>query len=98
MAVIAALKALLLVAGVLVEVLSVVGLVAMRTTLQRLHFVGPATCVGPVLIGAAVTLGTHATPSQGTKGLLVALVLALFSGVLSHETGLAAVARGEGKA
>lgn len=83
----------LLVLGVIVEVLSVAGLVLMRTSLQRLHFVGPATIVGPVLVGLAIALGTHATPSQGAKGLLIAAVLAIFSGVISHETGCAALAR-----
>lgn len=80
--------------AVLVDVLAVAGLLAMRTTLQRLHFVGPATCVAPVLAGIAVAVAGHATSSQGGKGLLIALVLLLFSGALSHETGRAAASRG----
>ncbi len=87
------LAAALLAAAVIVELLAVAGLVTMRTTMQRLHFVAPATCVGPVLAGLAVAVGTHATPSQGAKGIVIALVLVLFSGVLSHETALAAVSR-----
>ncbi len=83
----------LLSATVIVELLAVLGLVAMRTTMQRLHFIGPATCVGPVLAGAAVAIGTHATPNQGAKGIVIAVALLLFGGVLSHETGRAAVAR-----
>jgi len=78
---------------VVVEVLSVAGLVVMRTPLQRLHFVAPATCVAPVLAGVAVVLGTHATPDQAGKALLIALVLAVFSGVISSETARAIVAR-----
>jgi len=85
--------AVLLALAVLVEVLAVAGLLSLRATMQRLHVVGPATCVGPVLVGIAVAVGTHATPSQGAKGLLIALVLLLFAGVLSHETGRAAIAR-----
>jgi len=84
---------ILLVVSVIVEALSVTGLIAMRTPLQRLHYVGPATVVGPTLIGVAVTLGTHATPAQGAKGLLVAALLAAFNGVVSHDTGCAALAR-----
>lgn len=83
----------LLVLAVLVELLAVAGLVAMRTTMQRLHVVGPAVCVGPVLIGIAVALGTHATADQAGKGLVIAFVLLLFAGVLSHVTGRAAAAR-----
>lgn len=85
----------LLALAVLVEWLAVLGLVTMRTTMQRLHFVAPATGVGPVLAGVAVAVGSHATPSQGAKGILVAVVLLLFGGALAHETGLAAVARGD---
>jgi hypothetical protein len=78
---------------VTIDVLAVFGLFAMRTTMQRLHFVGPMTCVAPVLAGIAILMGTHATPSQGAKGLLIALVLATFGGMLSHETARAAIAR-----
>ena len=85
--------AVLLGLAVVVDALAVTGLLAMRTTLQRLHFVGPATVVAPLLAGIAVAIATHATASQGGKGLLIALVLLLFSGVLSHETGRAAVSR-----
>ncbi len=83
----------LLTLAVIVDVIAVAGLFALRTTMQRLHLVAQAACVAPALAGVAVTIGTHATPSQGAKGLLIALVMALFSGVLSHETGRAAYAR-----
>lgn len=86
----------LLALTVIVELLAVLGLVTMRTTMQRLHFIGPATCAGPVLAGVAVAVGTHATPNQGAKGIVIAFVLLLFAGVLSHETALAAVAREAG--
>lgn len=88
--------ALLGVASV-VEVLACTGLVAMHTTLQRLHFVGPATCVAPWLVTVAVVLGTHATGNQAAKALAIAFILSLFSGVLSHETGCAALARDAGE-
>lgn len=86
----------LLAVTVLVEFLAVLGLLTMRTTMQRLHFIGPATCVGPVLAGLAVAVGTHATPNQGAKGIVITIVLLLFGGVLSHETGLAAYSRERG--
>lgn len=92
-----ALVTALLALAVVVDVLSVAGLLAMRTAIQRLHFVAPAACVAPVLAGIAVVLGTHATPSQGAKGLIVAAALVLFSGVLSHETARAIVSREGGK-
>lgn len=93
----AVLVVVLLTFGVIVEGLAVLGLVILRTTMQRLHVVGPATVVGPVLIALATALGTHATPAQGAKGLLIALVLLTFAGVLSHETARAAAARDGGR-
>jgi len=77
----------LLALSVLVELLAVTGLVVLRTTMQRLHVVALATAVGPALVGVAVAIGTHATANQAAKGLLIALVLLVFGGVLSHETG-----------
>ena len=85
----------LLAAAVVVDVLAVTGLAIMRTPMQRLHFIGPVVCVAPVFTAVAVLIGTHATPSQAGKGALIALVLVLFGGVLSHETGRAIVARAE---
>lgn len=79
--------------AVLLEAVAVAGLFALRTTMQRLHLVGLATCLPPVLAGIAVVIGTHATANQAGKGLLIALVLLLFGGTLSHETGRAAFSR-----
>lgn len=83
----------LLALAVLVELLAVLGLATMRTTMQRLHFIAPATCVGPVLAALAVAIAPHRSQSEAGKGLVIALVLLLFSGVLSHETGLTAASR-----
>ncbi len=69
----------------------------MRSPMQRLHFVGPASLVAPALAGVAVVIGTHATAGQGPKGIVVAAVLALFGGVISHETGRAIVSREGGE-
>ena len=44
----------LLAAGTAVELLSCLGLLAMRNAFDRLHYLSPAATVGPVLLGAAV--------------------------------------------
>ena len=44
----------LLALGVGVELLCCIGMVTMRTAYARLHYFGPATVLGPILIAAAV--------------------------------------------
>jgi multisubunit Na+/H+ antiporter MnhG subunit len=83
----------LVVLAVLVEILCCLGIVVMRTPLQRLHFIGPASVVGPVLIGIAVAFAKHPYPGSGFKAAFIALVLVVFSGMLQHETARAALAR-----
>jgi multisubunit Na+/H+ antiporter MnhG subunit len=83
----------LVVLAVLVEILCCVGIVVMRTPLQRLHFIGPASVVGPVLLGIAVAFAKHPYPGSGFKAAFIALVLVVFSGMLQHETARAALAR-----
>lgn len=40
--------------GVAVELICCAGLVAVRTSIDRLHYAGAATVVGPALVAAAV--------------------------------------------
>jgi multicomponent Na+:H+ antiporter subunit G len=80
--------AALLAAGVLVQLLCAVGVVAMRDVFDRLHYVGPASAVGPFLFAAAA-LVEDSFSQPGVKALVVALLLAVTSPVLSHATARA---------
>lgn len=79
----------LLVLGVGIELLCCVGIVAMRRTFDRLHYVGPATVLGPVLIAASVVC-TEALSQAGIKAILIALVLMIGGPIVTHATGRAA--------
>ncbi|MEA2720367.1 MAG: multicomponent Na+:H+ antiporter subunit [Candidatus Eremiobacteraeota bacterium] len=88
-AVIAALLGL----AVLVELVCCAGILVMRTPLQRLHFIGPASMVCPVLIALAVAVSKNPLSGAGLKALFIAAVLVAFAPVASHATGRAALAR-----
>ena len=68
------------------ELASCVGLVAMRAAIDRLHFAGAATTLGPALIAAAVCVEEGVFTTNGLNALVVALVLALLGGALSIAT------------
>lgn len=88
-------KDVLLALGVGVEWLCCLGLLLGRTALDRLHYLGPATLLGPLLIAAAVVV--HEALSQaGIKAILLVLAFLISSPVLSHATGRAARLRGYG--
>lgn len=78
----------LLAAGVLVELLSCLGLWLMRDSFDRLHFLGPAATLGPVLIGAAV-LVQHSSAQACVKIVLIVLFVLLINPVLAHATARA---------
>ena len=74
----------LLVAGGAIELLSVVGLCAMRDLYDRMHFVG-LIGYGALLIAVAIVF--HESFSLiGDKALLVGVVLVLSGPVLVHTT------------
>jgi multisubunit Na+/H+ antiporter MnhG subunit len=81
--------------AVVTAALSCLGVLAMRTPLQRLHYLGPLTMAAPLLLGAAVALARGTSSGAGWKALLIALVPAAFGPVLAHETARMAEAREE---
>ena len=83
----------LLALAVLVEIICCAGILAMRTPLQRLHYVGPAAMVCPVLVALAVAVSKNPLSGAGLKALFIAAVLVVFAPVLSHATGRTALAR-----
>jgi multisubunit Na+/H+ antiporter MnhG subunit len=83
----------MLVIGVGVELLCCVGLITMDTGYDRMHFLGPATTVGPMAIAAAIVLD-EALSTAGIKAVVIAVVLLGGGPVLSHA--LLRVARTHG--
>lgn len=77
--------------GVAIELLACLGLVAMRSAIDRLHFAGAGTVAGPTLIAAAVCVEEGLFTSSGLNAILVALMLALLGAAVA--TGTARVIR-----
>ena len=92
----AVLVIILLAAGAAVELLCCVGLLLMRNAFDRLHYLGPAATLGPVLIGAAV-LVRHSSVQSCIKVILLVIMLLLINPVLTHATARAARIRQTGR-
>jgi len=80
---------ILLPLGVVVQLASVVGVLVMPNVLDRLHYLGPASGLGPILIAGAV-VAREAFDHQGIEAVLIAAFLATFGAVLTHVTARAA--------
>jgi multicomponent Na+:H+ antiporter subunit G len=83
--------AVLLIAGVAVELLCCLGVLVMRSPYARLHYTGPAG-VGALLIAAAVVV-REGFSLIGNKALLLAVFVLISAPVLSHVTARAAQIR-----
>ena len=55
--------------GVAVELVCCLGLVAMRSAIDRLHYAGAATGVGPALVAAAVCVEEGLFTSNGLNAI-----------------------------
>jgi len=86
----------LLPVGVAVEVISVVGVLVMPTVYDRLHFLGPASGLGPLLIAGAV-VARESLDHQGIEALVVAGFRLVYGAVLTHATARAARIRDRGE-
>jgi multisubunit Na+/H+ antiporter MnhG subunit len=82
--------------GVVFVALSAIGVLAMRTAVDRLHFTAPAATFSPVCFAAAV-LVEEPLSSAGVKAVLVALLIGLTTPVLGHATVRAFRIREEGR-
>jgi multisubunit Na+/H+ antiporter MnhG subunit len=85
----------LLALAAVVAVGSVVGLVAARDDLDRLHYLAPASVASPVLIAAAVVT-REAFDGRAIKALLVAAAFVVLNPVLSQATARAQRVRERG--
>ena len=75
--------------GVAIELVCCVGFVAMRRAIDRLHYAGAATVVGPALVAAAVCVEEGAFTTNGLDAIAVALLLGLLGGALGIATARA---------
>jgi len=83
-----AFAAMLVSFGVAVELACCLGVFLMEDAYDKLHYLGPAAIVGPVLIAAGI-ITVEGLGQAGIKSLLTAALLAVASPVLSHATARA---------
>jgi multicomponent Na+:H+ antiporter subunit G len=91
-----AVAAVLLFLGVLVVLVSCVGILVMPHFYDRLHYVGPASTLGTFLIGAALVV-ENGLKQQGVKSIMVVVLLLMISPLLTHATARAARIREFGR-
>ncbi len=75
--------------GVAIELASCVGLLAMRTAIDRIHYAGAGTVAGPALIAAAVCVEEGLFTTNGLNAVLVAVMLAILGAALATATARA---------
>ena len=75
--------------GVAIELASCVGLLAMRTAIDRIHYAGAGTVAGPGLIAAAVCVEEGLFTTNGLNAVLVAVMLAILGAALATATARA---------
>jgi multisubunit Na+/H+ antiporter MnhG subunit len=75
--------------GVALELVCCLGLLSMRSALDRLHYAGAATLAGPVPIAAAVCVEEGVFTSNGLNAIAVALLLGLLGAALTTATARA---------
>jgi hypothetical protein len=68
--------------GVGSEVIACLGIVAMRSAIDRLHFASAGTALGPALLAAAVCVREGVVSAQGLAALLIAAVFAFAGSAL----------------
>ena len=85
-------ETLLVWAGVGAELLCCLGLLVMRDTFDRLHYLSAASTVGPVLLAAAVIV-QESLSTAGLSALVIAVVMVIVGPVLTHVVGRTARVR-----
>jgi multicomponent Na+:H+ antiporter subunit G len=80
--------AALLFAGVLIALLSAIGVMAARNSFDRMHFAGSAAVLSPIALAIAAGIADLSAQSV-VKGMLLAIIFLITSPVLAHATGKA---------
>ncbi len=89
--------ACLLALGVASLLSGVLGVLVARDVYDRLHFTGPASIFGPLLLALAVVLEEGPVSQAGLKSTLTALLIIALNPVLVHATARAARIRERGQ-
>jgi multicomponent Na+:H+ antiporter subunit G len=84
--------AILLSGAVVVELSCALGLLVVRDSFDRLHFLGPAASLGPFLVVIALVV-ENALSTNGVKAILAGMLMLLTAPILTHATGRAARVR-----
>jgi multisubunit Na+/H+ antiporter MnhG subunit len=87
---------LLVALGVAIQLACCVGLLAMPSAIDRLHYAGAATTAGPVLIASAVCVEEGLFTTSGLNAVAVVLLLMLLGAALSIGTARAIRLRDRG--
>lgn len=75
--------------AVAVELTCCVGFAVLRPAIDRLHFAGAATVLGPALVAAAICCREGLFTTNGLNAVATVLLLALLGGALSIATARA---------
>lgn len=83
--------------AVLMQLSSVIGILAARDVYDRLHFTGPASIFTPLAIGTAVAIDFGPLSQAGIKAAMTAALVMLLGPALVHATARAAHIRERGR-
>jgi multicomponent Na+:H+ antiporter subunit G len=84
--------AVLLSGAIVVELGCALALLVVKDSFDRLHFLGPATSLGPVLVVVALVV-ENALSTNGVKAILAGTLMLLTAPILTHATSRAARVR-----
>ena len=73
--------------GVACELVAIVGAIAVRSAIDRLHYAGAATTLGPAFIAAAVCVREGIASAQALVSIVIAVVLVAGGAALAAATG-----------
>ncbi len=79
---------ILLVVGVAIELACCVGVLVMRDAHDKLHYIGPASILGPIAVAGAIVI-RESLSQAGVKAIITAVLLIIANPVLTHATGRA---------
>lgn len=88
---------LLLIVGVAIELFCCLAVALIRGAFSRLHYIGPATSLGPLIIVTAVVVANPLS-LETVKVVLILLALMISGPMLTHATARAAYLREHGNA
>jgi multisubunit Na+/H+ antiporter MnhG subunit len=72
--------------GIAAELVCCLGLLWLRSAIDRIHYVGAAATLGPALVAAAVCVREGFVSSQGLNAVLIAVLLAFGSSAVAGAT------------